>query len=248
MAQLRHPALPLSWALAALAFLQAVPAAAIGSVRDYLPPSSVLRTTVRPEPWSISPGDASRIARGRALSISADLGDSVLIVRGARMRGTRIDDDAPDRIDRFALYEIGTETAIDLGLGFTLTGEGTFTLMSRRVALIEPYARPRQTFLARAGFAIRRGSQDRLSLEFVDVAPASTRSEAARISELLGGSPIAERGLRLAYSRRLETAGCASLRIGFSASAMDVTNQDAGILGGAGGMNRRASVSLDLGF
>lgn len=227
---------------AAASLLAAHPATAIGPSAPYVPPSSISRAAARPEPWSLNASDMNRIARGRALILSGDGGLSALVLHGARMRSEH------GGLDHFALYEIGAEAGIDLRGGFAADAGGTFTLMSRRVALIEPDSRPRQTFLVRAGLALRRGTADRLALDFVDVAPASSRSDPARISELLGGSPIAARGFRLAYGHRFDTRVGRQWQLGLAASALDVPTQDTEILGGRGGMDRRVALNLEAGF
>jgi hypothetical protein len=182
------------------------------------------------------------------MMVTSDAGSSLLVIRGARARSSRSVEGERDRLDRFALYEIGVGAQTELSSGLTVTADGALVLMNRRIGLIEPEARPRQTFVASAGLAIGQGSEARLAIDYVDVAPASARADIARMSELMGGAPLASQGFRLSYRQRFDPIGQASLEWGFTASALNISSQDAQILGGSGGADRRMALSLNARF
>jgi hypothetical protein len=197
----------------------------------------------------MSTSDRFRIARGRTGTLLRDWGAFSLAVSASRARSEREAAERIDRRDIFATYQIGAETRADLPGGLTLGGGGTVTYMSRRLGPLDFDARPRHSFIAGANLSFMRGPGDRLTIGYVDVAPASGRTTLARMAELIGGSPRAARGFRLAFSRRVERGRPGSLIWGIDASAMRLSEQDS-ILSGAlsPAVDRRIALSVDRRF
>lgn len=202
-----------------------------GDLLHYSVPSALAFSDYSADTAVLSTRDRFRIARARTASLVRDWGPYSLAIIGSRARSEH---DAADRIDRrdgFATYQFGATTRTDLPGGFTLRAAGTFTYMSRRLGPLDFDGRPRHGFIADSGFSLERGGADRLTLSFIAVAPASSRTELARMAELIGGSPRAERGLRLAFTHRVEAARSGALTWGIDASAMRLSQQDSLLLG-----------------
>jgi hypothetical protein len=212
-------------------------------------PSSITLTEYSAETGPLSTSDRFRIARGRTAMLLRDWGAFSLAISASRARSERETAGRIDRRDGFATYQIGAATRTDLPGGLTLGAGGAVMYMSRRLGPLDFDARSRHSIIADADLSIARGAGDRLSFSYVDVAPASSRTTIARMAELVGGAPRAGRGLRLAFSHRVEGDRSGSLTWGFDASAMRLSQQDS-LLSGAlsPAVDRRIALSVDRRF
>jgi hypothetical protein len=211
----------------------------------YRSPSAVSFTDYSSESTPISTSDRFRIARGRTAMLRSDWDSFSLAITASRARSAHEEADRIDRRDGFATYQVGAATRADLPGGLTLGGGGNLTLMTRRLGPLDFDARPRHSFITSADLSLARGPGDRLTIGYVDVAPASERSTLARMAELIGGSPRAAHGFRLAFSHRAESDRTDGLALGIEASAMRLSEQDSALLGAPSqAMDRRIALSL----
>jgi hypothetical protein len=177
--------------------------------------------------------------------LTRDWGPYAVTLAASRARSEHEAAERIDRRDGFATYRIGAASRTDLPGGLMLGAGGSLTLMTRRLGPLDFDGRPRHSFIADAGFSIARGPLDRLSLSWMRVAPASSRTPLARMAELVGGSPRAGSGLRLAFSHLAGGYRRGSLRLGFEASAMRLAGQDSLLLG-AGPRETDARIALTI--
>lgn len=215
----------------------------------YRPPSALALGDHWAEMSVLSTTDQFRIARARSAEIAGDVGAWSVSINASRARSARDDVERIAHRDGFATYQGGVATRTDLPGGLTLGAGGSLTYMTRRLGPIDFDGRPRHSFIVDAGFSIARGDADRLTLSYIGVAPASSRTLLARTAELVGGSPRAGRGLRLAYSHHFpgQRTGAFSWRI--DASAIRLSAQDSFLLGAPLRMvDRRIALSLSRRF
>jgi hypothetical protein len=207
-------------------------------VSDYSAETSVLSTT-----------DRFRIARARSAMVAGDLGAWSLSVDVSRARSAHQEAERILHRDGFATYQAGAATRTALPGNLMLGAGGSLTYMTRRLGPLDFDGRPRHSFILDADLSIARGSADRLTLSYVDVAPASSRTPIARMAELIGGSPRAARGLHLAYSHHDSGDRSTALSWGIDASAMRISAQDSFLLGAAAkALDRRVALSIDRRF
>jgi len=241
----------LGWLLPAGASLMAGPHGdpLPGDPVRYRPPSMLTVSDYSAENSQLSISDRFRIARARSAMVAGELGAWSLSINASRARSAHDEAEQIVHRDGFATYQAGAATQTDLPGGLTLGAGGSLTYMTRRLGPLDFDGRPRHSFILDADFSIARGGANRLTLSYVDVAPASSRIPLARMAELIGGSPRAGRGLRLAYSHHVEGYGAAAFSWGIDASAMRISAQDSLLLGAPGdAVDRRITLSVSRRF
>jgi hypothetical protein len=216
-----------------------------GDMLHYRAPTSLTLIEYSAETAALSTSDRFRIARARTAMLVRDWDNWSLSINASRARSEHEAAGRIDRRDGFATYQLGATTRTDLPGGLTFGAGGTLTYMTRRLGPLDFDARPRHSFIADAGFSIARGQDGRLSLSYVDVAPASSRTPLGRMAELIGGSPRAAKGLRIAFSHRAQMDRPGSLAWGVDASAMRLSEQDSALLGAPPrAVDRRIALNL----
>lgn len=194
--------------------------------------------------------DAARAVSGRGRHLISDGGTSSFILWGSRVRSPRSDaEGVVAGLDRFAVYEAGFDGRADLSADISLSAGGVAALMVRRLAQSGIDPRRRQTMMASAGLAVVISGENRIAIDYVFSRPTSTRSPLVRMSELLGGAPLAGQGPRLSFSRRIGRISGSSLIWSLSASSMRGAGFDAAMLGApAGRADGRLTFSLGTSF
>lgn len=194
--------------------------------------------------------DAARAVSGRGRFLVSDGGTSSFTLRGSRVRSPRPEAEGPvDGSDRFAVYEAGFEGQADLSADISLSAGGVAALMNRRLGQIGIDPRRRQTLLASAGLAVTIRGEERIAVDYVYSRPASMRPPLVRMSELLGGAPLAGHGPRLSVSHNMERSSGPPLIWSLSASSMRGADYDAATLGASVGQaDRRLIFRLRTSF
>jgi hypothetical protein len=218
------------------------------------PQSPVLVTRLA---WGLSgsvvrfPGTSDRSGRSpsvaghwREQKLSAGPVDGMLRLTRIRSGGKQ-GSAWPLATDRFTTKAARLVIGTDILPGWRIAGESGLSLTKRHVDRVPTGSRPLTMATMEIGMAASHAGLGSIALAYVDAMTRGRRQGFDRMAELLGGAPLAGRGLRLSIAQGDEGNAAAAPRWSLAFASMRRPLADAALTAGT---NRRLDNRVELGL
>lgn len=102
--------------------------------------------------------------------------------------------------DRWSTRVLGLSAAIPMVAGLGLIIGGDYARMSRQLQIVDVIPRRPSIRMARIGMALALGEERRLSIDYLSVACSSRHDDPTRLADMIGGGPLAGKGVEIAFA------------------------------------------------
>lgn len=194
--------------------------------------------------------DMSAPVAGRERDQKLGAGPFEGTLRLSRIRGEGAKEASwPLATDRFTTKSARLSIGANVLPDWRLAVEGELSLTRRHVERVPTGSRPLTMATVELGLAAAHDGFGSIALAYVDTMPRGRRRPFDRMAELLGGAPLAGKGLRLSVSQSDDQARTGFPRWTFALASMRRPQADAELTAGRSrSLDTRVELGLKIGF